>query len=289
MPAREHLVLCGESRGTPKGGGACLPLSLHGGLRNVRLEISDISKRLVTNIPEVLVDLLEIAAYVYAADSAISRAGHSDAQMGARWRRKLRFVIPVRLPSLWSSNVVLPALVETLSFLSEDEYVFEFQSFPNPPAVTDYFLFPDSEGTAFMPDEVILFSGGLDSLAGAVEELATRDQKVALVSHRSSPKIVEVQNYLVGELRKRFGSARVMHVPVWATLLEALGKESTHRSRSFLFAALAMATAFLFGKNSIRFFENGIVSLNLPTSAQVIGARATRTTHPQALAGFRAC
>ena len=229
MPAREHLVLCGDSRGTQKSGGASLPLSLRGRSRNVCLEISDISKRLVTNIPEVLVDLLEIAAYVYAADSAISRGGHSDAQMGARWRRKLRFVIPVRLPSVWSSNVVLPALVETLSFLSEDEYVFEFQSFPNPPAVTDYFLFPHSEGAAFIPDKVILFSGGLDSLAGAVEELATRDQKVALVSHRSSPKIVEIQNYLVNELRKRFGRATVMHVPVWATLLGTLGSGPINR------------------------------------------------------------
>src|SRR5262249_18069370 len=35
------------------------------------------------------------------------------------------------------------------------------------------------------------------------------------------------------------------------------------------------------------FFENGVVSLNLPPVAQVVGARATRTTHPQALAGFR--
>jgi hypothetical protein len=35
------------------------------------------------------------------------------------------------------------------------------------------------------------------------------------------------------------------------------------------------------------FFENGIVSLNLPPVSQVVGARATRTTHPQTLAGFR--
>jgi hypothetical protein len=32
---------------------------------------------------------------------------------------------------------------------------------------------------------------------------------------------------------------------------------------------------------------NGVVSLNLPAVGQVVGARATRTTHPQALAGFR--
>ncbi len=46
-------------------------------------------------------------------------------------------------------------------------------------------------------------------------------------------------------------------------------------------------TARLFDRDRICFFENGVVSLNLPPVAQVVGARATRTTHPQVLAGFR--
>ena len=33
-------------------------------------------------------------------------------------------------------------------------------------------------------------------------------------------------------------------------------------------------------------YENGVVSLNLPISAQLIGARATRTTHPMVINGF---
>ncbi len=37
----------------------------------------------------------------------------------------------------------------------------------------------------------------------------------------------------------------------------------------------------------IRFFENGVVSINLPLSDQVVGARATRTTHPLVLELFR--
>jgi hypothetical protein len=46
-------------------------------------------------------------------------------------------------------------------------------------------------------------------------------------------------------------------------------------------------TAHLLDYQRIFFFENGVVSLNLPPVSQVVGARATRTTHPQALAGFR--
>ena len=287
MQTNEHLVLCGGVEEPQVASGQSLRLDLHGRSPNVRLQISDISRRLLADVPDVLADLLEIASYVYAADSAISRGGKTDRQMGRRWRRKFRFEIPVRLPSLWSSDPVLSALVETLGFLSDDSYEFEFRAIIDAPAMAEYFEFKDKEETAFTPDEVILFSGGLDSLSGTVEELVGYGKKVALVSHRSASKIAGAQKVLVDKLRSRFGANRVLHVPVWANLDGSLGREPTHRTRSFLFAALGVVTARMFDRDSIRFFENGVVSLNLPPVAQVVGARATRTTHPQTLAGFQ--
>ena len=287
MPRREHLVLCGGVEGPREGSASSLSLNLHGTSANVRLQIADISRRLLANIPDVLVDLLEVASYIYAADSAIPRGGRTDAQMGARWRRKFRFVVPVRLPDRWSSDPVTSALVETLSFLSEDDYELEFRRLDNPPAVAHYFEFPDAEATGFTPDEVILFSGGLDSLAGTVEELVAHGKNVALVSHRSASKIAGAQKHLVDQLRSRLSANCIRHVPVWANLDGDLGRESTHRTRSFLFAALGAVTARLFDLDRIEFFENGVTSLNLPPVAQVVGARATRTTHPQVMAGFR--
>ena len=53
-----------------------------------------------------------------------------------------------------------------------------------------------------------------------------------------------------------------------------------------MFVALGTVVARLFDHDRISIFENGLVSLNLPPVAQVVGARATRTTHPQVLAGF---
>jgi hypothetical protein len=79
-----------------------------------------------------------------------------------------------------------------------------------------------------------------------------------------------------------------MHVPVLATTQQTLRvQEFTQRSRSFLYAALACVVARLLGNSRIRFFENGIVSINLPISEQVVGARATRTTHPLVFDHFR--
>ena len=156
-----------------------------------------------------------------------------------------------------------------------------------PPPVETYFPLSGAKDAKFTPDEVILFSGGLDSFAGTVEELVAHGKKVALVSHRSAPKIIDAQNYLIDQLRRRFGADRVLHVPVRANLKDDLGKEPTHRTRSFLFAAIGAVTAQLLDRQRICFFENGVVSLNLPPVGQVVGARATRTTHPQAMAGFR--
>ena len=159
MPTNEHLVLCGSAASPGTAVAAHLNLNLHGPAKNVDLKIEDISRRLLANILDVHADLLEIASYIYAADSAITRGGKTDAQLGARWRRNLRFVIPVRQPKLWSSSPVLTALVETISFLSDDDYEFEFCPLENPPPLTSYFALSGSEDVRFTPDEVILFSG----------------------------------------------------------------------------------------------------------------------------------
>jgi len=40
------------------------------------------------------------------------------------------------------------------------------------------------------------------------------------------------------------------------------------------------------GKDSFSFYENGVVSINPPLAGDVVGGRATRTTHPKVLRGF---
>ena len=83
MPTNEHLVLCSGATAQERGDENRLDLNLHGASANVRLEIEDISRRLLANISDVHADLLEIASYIYAADSAISRGGKTDRHLGA--------------------------------------------------------------------------------------------------------------------------------------------------------------------------------------------------------------
>ena len=73
--------------------------------------------------PRVL-DLMLIAAAVFATNSRIRRGGDVRDELGAGWYRDLSFVVPVLDAHFWRSNV--DAFVSTLDFLTGDRFAFEF-------------------------------------------------------------------------------------------------------------------------------------------------------------------
>lgn len=277
-----RLVLCGGATpGATPSDADRLVLDMQGANPNVFLQISDLSEVMARNVPDVLTDLLDVAVYVFAADQGTRRGGLRDT--GEKWRRRFWFHIPVRLPEVWSREDVSNALVDVLSFISEDSYEFVFSKLEQPPPVQLYFdhLVPD-----FQVDEVMLFSGGLDSLAGALQEAVIDGRNIALVSHDSASKRKPQVEALAKDVAQRASASSVRHIPVWATKSEDVGGEYTQRTRSFLYAALAATVSAMMGKDRIRFYENGVTSMNLPIAPQVVGSRATRTTHPQSIRGF---
>ncbi len=76
----EHRIICG---GNDAGKGEGVGVSIDGQAVGASLSLSRISATLVTNLPDILADLLEIAAHVYAADAAIRRGGKVAEGMGA--------------------------------------------------------------------------------------------------------------------------------------------------------------------------------------------------------------
>lgn len=240
---------------------------------------------MVSNIPSLLFDLLEIAAYIYCADQRASRGTDTLSQAGAAWRRSMHFTIPVRNPDVWSGSALQDALRKTIGFLSDDTYEFSFVRADEPFAESDaYFEQLSDQGGDI--DEVALFSGGLDSFAGAVETIVANGHRTALVGHHSSTKVFAAQKALVDHLKHAVAPGRVQYVPVNITNCGVQATEHTQRTRSFLYASLAFVIARMFGKDGFTFFENGIVSFNLQIAQDVLGGRATRTTHPKVIRGF---
>ncbi|RLP22755.1 7-cyano-7-deazaguanine synthase [Mesorhizobium sp. YM1C-6-2] len=253
--------------------------------RNVNLRLADANRALVSDLPDLLIDLLELAAYVYCADQRARRGTEKLSMAGEAWRRKLYFVVPVRCRDIWESAAVRERLEAMLGYLSDDVYVMEFVDSHAPAEQAQtYFEFSES-GDGFQADDVVLFSGGMDSLTGAVESLVG-GRRLVLVGHHSAPKVVNVQTELAEELRQKGFGSQLFHVTVNVTNTGVRPVEPTQRTRSFLFASLAFVLARMFGRDGFTFYENGVVSLNLPIAADVLGARATRTTHPKVIRGF---
>ena len=110
---------------------------------------------------------------------------------------------------------VKETLAEAIGFLSGDHFDFRFRPLEGDIERQSYFNL-DKESPWFQADSILLFSGGLDSLAGAIDELKNKNNDIILVSHRPMAKISSRQKNLVKELKRLFANERkILHIPVW--------------------------------------------------------------------------
>jgi hypothetical protein len=141
----------------------------------------------------VALDLLITASLCYITDKTVPRWMESDG-----WARELDLTLPVSEPDRWAS--VAETFSQTLSFLTGDVWHLHFYQAPHA-----LFERPTQRPLPDVSpiDAVSLFSGGLDSLAGAIDLLAGNGkQKVLLLGHYDSPGPRKVQAELGSKLRE---------------------------------------------------------------------------------------
>jgi len=239
-------------------------------------------------LPPRLLDLLEIAAYVFSADR-LSYRGSPTAVEYHRWsNRSFQYNIRVRDDDFWGKDETRRLLSNAIEFLSGDRtHSFSFQSGHTTPPAS---LFDKEDFQPSAPESdtsIILFSGGLDSLTGAVKRLEESDDNILLVSHWSQYQILKTQRSLVEALRERYPD-RISWYRFRCSLRKPLkSREETQCTRSFLFSSIAFSIAQTLGIDKFYIFENGVTSINLPRRQDLMHARASRTTHPQTLSHFR--
>jgi 7-cyano-7-deazaguanine synthase in queuosine biosynthesis len=253
--------------------------------RRIDFNTTRLCAPLVDDLPDVLADAVELAAYLYCADRLVKRGG-TGRGIGSEWQRNFRVQIPVRRIDLWQRPNVQLALRDALTFLSGDTFIFEFSKAAAPMSVEPFLGFGDQNAQTVRPDKVLLFSGGLDSLAGVARDVIGAGQKAILVTHQSANALIDLQNQLAQQIMARTTPRSVLHLPIRLRRGHDQPREHSQRLRSFLFATLGMAYAHMFGLREVQFYENGITSFNLPIAEHVIGTRASRTTHPQLLYAY---
>ncbi len=232
------------------------------------------------HVPDRVLDLLELAAYVFAADRAAFR-GAKDAVEYHAWSRAMFFAVKVRDAAFWNQPRVKAKLGKAIRFMTGDfEYTFDFlPGHTTPP--TSLFDKEEFATTHQGPASVALFSGGLDSLAGVLERLETTNEELFLISHRSGqPSTKRTQASLAQALCRNY-PGRVHPYSFDCGLANERGAEETQRTRAFLFGSIAFAVAHRLGLDSFFAYENGVTSLNFIRRQDLMNARASRTTHPQ--------
>jgi 7-cyano-7-deazaguanine synthase in queuosine biosynthesis len=280
----QHNVLCNGAK-LPTGVLAeTTPLQLdyrHGQHQNIRIELPDFIQS-VFHLPGRILDLLELAAYVYCADRSVTR-GPKEAVEYHKWSRSFHFHIKVRDFEFWKQSHIIRMLDETLNFLSGDrEFKFTFQPGHRTPPAS---LFDREEFTiqASANTKILLFSGGLDSLAGVAELLANSTDNLCLVSHRSGqPGTARTQDQLFKALIAASPN-RIHHYKFHCGLTGVRAAEETQRTRMFLYSSIAASLCAALSQQKLFIFENGITSLNFARRQDLLNARATRTTHPKTI------
>lgn len=246
----------------------------------IRIKVPQFTARLL-HLPDRLLDLVEIASYVYAADRLHKRGSQRQVEYSG-WGRRFRFVIKVTDHLFWSDPTIIQELSCLLEFLSGDEaYTFEFQpGFHRHP--TNIFDCQDHRELIESPEgDVALFSGGIDSTAGVLDLLSASERNVFLVSHKSgSSAISRTQTQLVEAMGRRFPN-RIHHIQFESGLSDLnRAPEETQRARFFLYASIGIAVSQACSNGRLLIYENGITSMHLRKRQDQLNSRSTRTTHP---------
>lgn len=220
-------------------------------------------------VSSIVIDFFLLSSCIYCIDRLFDRKKNSV----DGWSRVFEIQIPVTDPMKWNSTN--NKLESVLSFLTGDYWKCSY--YKNP------FVFPKMELDQKYEQnfkQVNLFSGGLDSLIGAIDFLETNpSEKLLLISHYDEymhgPKgdQREVEKALLQKYKNQFEKVPSINVH------PSIANETTSRSRSLLFIGLATLISQV-KRLPIIVPENGTVSLNFPLSASRRSACSTRTTHP---------
>lgn len=257
-------------------------LNTRGTHQTVNFHLEDLESAFVGRLDGRVLDLVRIAAYAFGADMEISRGGKADWK-NEDWKRTLGLAVPVNDPDFWSQQEVARALEECLSFVSDDRWLLAFTH-----ATEDedrQYLLPERPVDDPEVSVVVPFSGGMDSLTAVTEQLAA-GKRPLLVTLEASRVAEGHRAKLLDSLRGRFPAGVYGHLGAAIHRSNGEARERTRRTRSFVVATLAVAASSRHGCPEVLLSDNGVVSLNLPISEHLVGATATRSTHPKFLRLF---
>lgn len=213
-------------------------------------------------------DLLSLALAVVTADFAGLRDRSPDG-----WTREFELDVAVADPAFWNGEA--GALADALAFLKTDRWGLRFHGGGVLPA-------PPREAVRPEEDCVVLLSGGMDSLVGAID-LAAAGKKLFAISQTvrgDADKQVEFAARIRGGLN---------HLQLNHNAHAPGVEEASQRARSLIFIAFGVFAATALRRyhdgETVPLYvcENGFIAINPPLTGARLGSLSTRTAHPEFL------
>jgi hypothetical protein len=236
-------------------------------------------------LPTRLADLVDLAMSVYFADRRATRVRTPYVLTGLR---DFDIRLPVRDLELWRESRVATRLANILYWFTEDRWTFTFTSRQSPPRPSEtgqhLSLWPEQQSNI-----TVLFSGGLDSLAGMVTQLERyRDYAFVLLSGCTHPRMAAIQSGLVRALRRDWHSSsrELISIRIPFGIHKPPGgsrEEASQRSRGFVFLLLGAVAAVMARSQSLWVCENGVGAVNLWLNEGQLGIDSARGVHPLSL------
>lgn len=236
-------------------------------------------------IEAIYEDLFIIGISIFALDKRINRRKFKNC-----WTREIYVSIPVLEYDIWKSTTA--NWEKMLGFLTGDQWHIEFRK--------SEVIYSYREKTnnkhlnIYGYDCVCLFSGGLDSLCGAIK-LLEEGASPCLVGHNEYPKLRKKQESFSETFQSIYIKQKINFIsftansraPISKLKGQLKGSENTSRGRSLLFLCAALSIAGILGKKiPVYVPENGFIGLNIPLTRSRKGTCSTRTTHPYFLQQF---
>ena len=211
---------------------------------------------------EAAIDLVRIAVGAYFADRLSRR--------GAGYSRTIGLHVRLVEPKPWEA--LGGPISDLLHWLTGDTWQITLSADGLERA------FSEPKGSVAGAHSVALFSGGLDSLCGA---LLQGGEPSLLLGHWDNTLVKGAQDRAYSWLRDTLDSAPAYRQINLAQMVAK--RDPSSRSRSLLFLALAVAAAEGLGAANVVVPENGFTSLNPPLGPERGGVLSTRSTHPSTI------
>jgi len=212
------------------------------------------------------IDLMTVVAAVRCADRHFTRA------MSEGWSRRLSVEIPVYELERWKDLKAKELLSNALSYLTGDEWVFDFKARRRKFRVQHegYLTLAPNAATRFIP-----YSHGLDSYA-QLRLLQHADKKVEHVCVFADVRQVS-GGWKKVRTRARSDNVRALRVPLKVD--EPHHSECTFRTRPFIYYTLSAYGAITAGSSEVVIPENGQGSIG-GSLAPLGGEAPHRSCHP---------